>query len=487
MKARLIPSLFSASIFLLAGCMVGPNYVKPSTPMAPAFKEESSISSQATDGWKPAQPGDQTSRGNWWEVYEDPQLNGLEAQIDAANQTLKIAEANYRQARTAIRFNRSYEAPTIGTSPSISTVRDSANQPYFPSGLANNGSGDFTLPVDLSWEIDLWGRIRRSVTAAKEQTQASAADMAAVQLSLQAELAYDYFELRSADAEKKLLDDTVQAYSRALGLTENRFEGGAAPKSDVAQARTQLEDAQVLDTDIMVQRAEYEHAIAILIGKPPASFSLPPSPIDLKTTAIPAVPQVLPSDLLERRPDIAASERRMAAANEQIGIAEAAYYPTLNLSAIAGLQGTSALNWFNWPSRFWAVGPSFSETLFDAGRRRATKESAVAGYDANVATYRQTTLTAFQQVEDNLAVLRILSGESQQQHDATAAAEETLRLFQNRYAGGVDTYLQVVTSQTTALSNERNDIDIRRRQLDASVLLIKALGGDWNTSKLPKV
>ena len=487
MKARLISSLLSAATMLLVGCMVGPNYVRPSTPMAQSFKEEAPNLTQTSDGWKLAQPGDQTPRGNWWEIYADPQLNGLEAQIDSANQTLKIAEANFRQARTAIRFNRSSEAPTIGAAPNISTVRDSANQPYFPQGLANNGSGDFTLPVDLSWEIDLWGRIRRSVTAAKEQAQASAADTAAVQLSLQAELAYDYFELRSADAEKKLLDDTVKAYSKALELTENRYEGGAAPKSDVAQARTQLEDARVLDTDITVERAQYEHAIAILIGKPPANFSLPPTPIDLQTPAIPGIPTVLPSDLLERRPDIAASERRMAAANEQIGIAQAAYYPTLNLTALAGLQGTSASNWFNWPSRFWAVGPSFSETLFDAGRRRATKESAVAAYDANVANYRQTTLTAFQQVEDNLAVLRILAGESQQQRNATAAAEESLHLFENRYAGGVDTYLQVVTSQTTSLSNERNDIDIRRRQLDASVLLIKALGGDWNTTKLPKV
>ncbi len=487
MKISLIPYLLSGVTILLAGCMVGPNYVKPSTPIAPSFKEETPNLSQANDNWKPVRPGDLTPRGNWWEIYDDPQLNALEAQVDSANQTLKVAEANFRQARAAIRFNRSSEAPTIGTAPSISTVRDSANQPYFPSNLANNGNGDFILPVDLSWEIDLWGRIRRSVTAAKEQAQASAGDMAAVQLSLQAELAYDYFELRSADGEKKLLDDTVQTYSKALELTENRFEGGAAPKSDVAQARTQLEDAQVLDTDIMVQRAQYEHAIAILIGKPPADFSLPPSPIDLHTPAIPAVPEVLPSELLERRPDIAASERRVAAANEQIGIAQAAYYPALNLSALAGFQGTSAAEWFLWPSRFWAVGPTVSETLFDAGRRRATKESAIAAYDANVANYRQTTLTAFQQVEDNLAVLRILAGESQQQHNATAAAEESLRLFENRYAGGVDTYLQVVTSQTTALSNERNDIDIRRRELDASVLLIKAVGGDWNVTKLPKV
>jgi NodT family efflux transporter outer membrane factor (OMF) lipoprotein len=487
MKARPIPSLLSLVTILLAGCMVGPNYVKPSTPLAPAFKEQASAPSQANNGWKLAQPGDQTPRGNWWEIYDDSQLNGLEAQIDSANQTLKIAEANFRQARAAIRFNRSFEAPTIGVAPNISAVRDSANQPYFPSDLANNGTGDFTLPVDLSWEIDLWGRIRRGVTAAREQAQASASDMAAARLSLHAELAYDYFELRSDDAEKKLLDDTVHAYSKAFGLTENRFEGGAAPKSDVAPARTQLKDAQVLDTDITVERAEYEHAIAILIGKPPANFSLPPSPIDLHTPAIPTIPQVLPSELLERRPDIAASERRMAGANEQIGIAQAAYYPTLNLSALAGFEGASASDWLNWPSRFWAVGPSLSETLFDAGRRRATKESAIAAYDGNVANYRQTTLTAFQQVEDNLAVLRILAGESQQQHSATAAAEETLRLFMNRYAGGVDTYLQVVTSQTTALSNERNDIDIRRRQLDASVLLIKAFGGGWDTSQLPRM
>jgi NodT family efflux transporter outer membrane factor (OMF) lipoprotein len=481
-------SIFACiSVALLSGCMVGPKYKKPSAPLAPSFKEAPTDTAQRTDGWKPAHPGDQGPRGNWWENYGDPQLNALEDQVDSSNQTLKIAEANFRRARTTIRFNRAAEAPTIGVSPSIAAVRDSANGPYFPANLANGGEGYFALPVDLSWEIDLWGRVRRSVTAAKEETQASAADMAAVQLSLHAELAIDYFELRSADAEKKLLDDTVRAYSHALQLTENRFEGGAAPKSDVAQARTQLEDARVLDSDITAQRAQYEHAIAILTGKPPAAFSMQPLPLDLNTPGLPEIPSVLPSELLERRPDIAATERRMAAANEQIGIAQAAYYPALSLSALAGFQGTSALNWLNWPSRFWAVGPSMSETLFDAGRRRATKEAAVAGYDATVANYRQTTLTAFQQVEDNLAVLRVLTTESQQQRNATGAAEETLRLFQNRYAGGVDTYLQVVTSQTTALSNERNDIDIRRRQLDASVLLIKALGGDWNTAKLPKL
>ena len=482
-----IAAVAGTSLLLLTGCMVGPQYKTPSTPMTASFKEAPTLTSKPADGWTLATPADSTVRGPWWQQYQDAQLNSLESQVDGANQTLQMAEANYRQARAAIQYNRSFEAPTIGTGPGVATMRDSANQPYFPSTLANNGEGNFTLPVDLSWEIDLWGRIRRSVTAAKEETQASAGDVASVRLSLHAELAIDYFELRSADAEKDLLDGTVQAYSQALQLTQNRFEGGVAPMSDVAQAKTQLQDAQVMDSDITAIRAEYEHAIAILIGKPPAAFSLPAVPLNLTPPNLPAIPRVVPSDLLERRPDIAAAERRMAAANEQIGIAQAAYYPTLNLTGITGLQGTSALNWLTWPSRFWAVGPEFSETLFDAGRRHAVKESALAGYDSSVANYRETTLGAFQQVEDNLTVLRVLSTEAEQQHQATAAAEQTLQLFMNRYQGGVDTYLQVVTSQTTALNNERNDIDIMRRQLDASVLLIKALGGDWNRSQLPPV
>jgi NodT family efflux transporter outer membrane factor (OMF) lipoprotein len=306
-------------------------------------------------------------------------------------------------------------------------------------------------------------------------------------LSLHAEVAIDYFEVRSADAQKKLLDDTVNAYSEALDLTKNRFEGGAAPKSDVAQAQTQLDAARVQASDITVQRAQYEHALAILIGKPPAACNLAPIPFNLQPPTMPSIPVALPAQLLERRPDIAAAERRMAAANDQIGIAQAAYYPTLNLAAVAGLEGTSLLNWFNWPSRLWAVGPGLSETLFDAGRRRATEESARAGYDGAIANYRQTVLTSFRQVEDNIVVLYVLQTESAQQHEATGAAEEALRLFQNRYAGGVDTYLQVVTSQTTALANERNDIDIMRRQFEANVLLVKALGGGWDISILPKL
>jgi NodT family efflux transporter outer membrane factor (OMF) lipoprotein len=474
-----------ALLLLTAGCMVGPKYSRPSAPTAPAFKESSEWTQG--DGWKVAQPNDTALRGKWWELYGDTKLNELEEQVDPSNQTLKEAEANFRQARAAIRFNRAAEAPTIGVAPSISAVRASANQPYTSPSLVNNGTGDFTLPVDLSYEVDLWGRIRRTVTAAKEQAQASAADLDTVRLSLHAEVAIDYFEVRNADAQKQLLDDTVKAYSDALQLTKYRFEGGAAPRADVAQAQTQLDQTRVQASDIMVQRAQYEHALAILIGKPPAEFHLPPIPINVQAAALPEVPVNLPAQLLERRPDIAEAERRMAAANEQIGIAKAAYYPTLNIAAIAGLEGTSALNWFQWPSRFWAVGPILSETLFDAGRRRATTESALAGYDGNVANYRQTVLNAYQQVEDNLVALHILNTESAQQHSATTSAEESLQLSQNRYAGGVDTYLQVVIWQTTALTNERNDIDIMRRRLEANVLLIKALGGGWDTSQLPKV
>jgi NodT family efflux transporter outer membrane factor (OMF) lipoprotein len=339
------------------------------------------------------------------------------------------------------------------------------------------------LPLDVSYELDVWGRVRRTVSASREEAQATAGDLATVNLSLHAELAYDYFELRSADAQKKLLDDTVKTYQDALQLTVSRFDGGAAPKSDVAQAQTQLQTTIVQDTDIGVQRQQYEHAIAILIGKPPAAFTLPATPLNLVP---PDIAAGLPSQLLERRPDIAAAERRVAEANDQIGIARAAYYPTIILGGSAGFEGDSITNWFSWPSRFWAVGPSLAETIFDGGRRRATSTAAGANYDATVANYREYTLTAFQQVEDNLVALRILSQEAQQQKDATASAQESLQIFTNRYVGGEDPYLQVLTAQSIALQNERNDVDILRRRMDASVLLIKALGGGWTVSDLPK-
>ncbi len=479
--------VFAVSGFLallLSGCMVGPKYAKPSVPLAPAFKEQPPESFQETDGWRQAQPGDQTSRGNWWQIFGDPQLNALEEGLTVSNQDLKVAEARLREARATIRFNRSQEFPTISTSPSILSVRDSENQPYFPDSQANNGTGNFALPVDFSYEVDLWGRIRRTVSASKEEAQATAGDLETVSLSLHAELAVDYFELRSADAQKQLLDDTVKDYTESVELTQNRFEGGAAPKSDVAQAQTQLDGARVQDTDIAVMRAQYEHAIATLIGKPPAQFSITPAP---KTALkLPVIPVGLPASLLERRPDIAAAERRVAEANDQIGIARAAFYPSLVIGAEGGFEADSIANWFTWPSRLWAVGPQMSQTLFDAGRRRAVSESATANYDGTVAAYRQTALTAFQEVENNLAALRILEKEAQQQHEATSSAQETLQLFTNRYEGGVDNYLQVITAQTVALENERNDIDIQRRRMDASVLLVKAIGGGWNTSQLPK-
>jgi NodT family efflux transporter outer membrane factor (OMF) lipoprotein len=484
---RLFPISTGIAALLLAGCMVGPQYKRPAAITSPSFKEAPPPQTAKSDGWEPGQPSDQKLKGDWWRMYQDPQLNALEAQVDSANQTLKASEANFRAARAAIGYARSNEAPTIGTNPGVSSLRESANEPYFLTSLANNGTGDFTLPVDMNYEIDLWGRIRRGVTSARDEAQASAADMESVRLSLHAEVATDYFGLRSADGQEKLLDDTIQAYESALELTKERLNGGLALESDVTQAQAQLDQARVQRSDVDVQRSQFEHAIAVLIGKPPAELGIPPSPVNVQPPQLPEIPGVLPSELLERRPDIAADERRMAAANEQIGIAEAAYYPSLSLSGIVGMEGTSALNWFSWPSRFWAVGPSLSQTIFDGGRRRATTERARAGYDATVANYRQTTLTAFQEIEDNLAAQRILQKESEQQHHATSAALQSLQIFEQRYEGGLDLYLEVITSQTTALADQRNDIDIMRRRLDASVLLIKALGGGWDAQQLPKV
>ena len=480
-------ALPTIALVTLSGCMVGPKYATPPVPISPTFTEPGPSTFKEMDGWKTAQPDDQALRGKWWEIFGDPQLDALEDQIDLHNQMLKQAEANFREARAAIRVSRSSQAPTITTGPSVGAERLSANQPYFNRVLANNGSGNLSLPFDLNYEVDLWGRVRRTVTASVEQAQASAADMETARLSLHAELAFDYFDLRSADTQEKLLEATAKAYQEALQLTQDRYDGGAAPLSDVTQARTQWQGAQVAMTDIRVQRAEYEHAIAVLTGKPPAAVTLASVSFAEHPPNLPGIPGALPSQLLERRPDIAAAERRMAAANEQIGIAQAAFYPTLSLSAVAGLVGTSPLNWLTWPSRMWAVGPALSQTLYDHRLRRANSDIALAGYEATVAAYRQSALTAFQQVEDNLAALRELETEAQQQHAETESAEQSLSLFNTRYEGGVDTYLQVITWQTAALQNERNDIDILRRRLEAEVLLIKALGGGWDTTKLPQV
>lgn len=487
---RLIPLALLSLATIFAGCKVGPNYVRPQAAAPPAYQEAPPASAQTdvqAGQWKAATPADAALKGNWWQLFSDPKLAQLEEQVATANQTLKAAEANFRSARSAIGVSKSYLAPTISTAPSVGAVRESANQPYFTTANANGGEGNFDLPIDLNYELDLWGRIRRGVTSAREQAQAAAADLATARLSLQAELALDYFNLRATDAQIQLLNDTVKAYTEALNLTKARYDEGVAPLSDVSQAQTQLDTAQVTLTDLGNDRAAYQHAIAVLIGQPPADFHLDPLPHGNDSSVLPAIPAGIPSQLLERRPDIASMERRMASANEQIGIAQAAYYPTLSLSATAGFLGTSALNWFSWPSRMWAVGPTLTQTLFDAGRRKSNVAIAQAQYDATVANYRQTVLTSFQQVEDNLAALRVLQQEAAQQHAATKSAEQTLDLFTTRYQGGVDTYLQVITSQTAALQNERNDIAIQLRRQQASVLLIKALGGGWTTAQLPPV
>ncbi|MCU1291863.1 MAG: efflux system, outer rane lipoprotein NodT family [Bryobacterales bacterium] len=461
---------------LLASCTVGPKYSKATVPAAPSFSEQP----PEGNGWTAGKPSDAQMRGNWWEIYGDADLNALEQQVAAANQTLKISEANFVQARAQIQYNRSNLYPTVSVGPAINSNRISGNN---PSGFPGRQYAIFDTPISVSYDVDLWGRIRRSIAAAREQYQASAADMENVRLELQTELAVDYFEARGLDAQKVILDDNVTAYQKALQLTRNRFAGGVASKAEVAQAQTQLDQTEAQDIDIGVARAQYVHAIAVLTGRNPEQFEMAREPL---TQQPPAVPTGVPSQLLERRPDIAAAERQMASANEQIGIARSAFFPDLVISATGGLQSGSIVNWFTWPSRFWAVGPQMVETIFDAGRRRSQVTSAQAGYDSTVARYRQTALTAFQEIEDNLAALRILEQEQAKQHEATEAALESVALTTNRYKGGLVTFLDVVQAQTIALNNEQAENLILRRRMGASVQLIRALGGGWDTGKLPQ-
>lgn len=476
-------SLLGLAALLLASCTVGPRYSKPAVPSTPTYKEAPPNSFKEAGAWQPAKPGDDALRGKWWEIFSDPELNALEEQVDPANLNIKIEAERFLQSRAAIRFDRASQYPTISTGPGIESLRLSSNRPNTLAG-ATHPTGDFVLPLDLSYEVDLWGRIRRTISAAREEAQATAGDLATVALSIHSELAVDYFELRSLDARGEILSNTVKAYTKAYDLTQNRYRGGVAAKQEVAQAQTQLNTTQAQLTDIGELRAQYEHAIAVLLGKPPATFNLAAAP--LKATP-PPIPVGVPSELLERRPDIASAERRLAEANDQIGIAKAAFYPTLTLSGSAGFEGRTIVDWFTWPSRFWAVGPGLSEILYDSGRRRATLESAGFNYDATVASYRQTTLTAFQQVEDNLAALRVLEKEAREQRQAVESSQNLVDLSFNRYKGGVDTYLQVITSQTINLTNQETEVDILRRRMDASVLLIKALGGGWDVSKLPTI
>jgi NodT family efflux transporter outer membrane factor (OMF) lipoprotein len=468
-------ALMACAVLFAAGCAVGPRYSRPAAPVPEAFKE-------TPPNWRPAQPADEIQRGKWWEVFHDPQLNALEEQVNVSNQNLKAAQAQFLQARALVRFNRANYYPTVTAGLGITENRISSNRPVRAVTGTKTSYADITLPVDVSYEADVWGRIRKSVEAAREDAQASAADVETVSLSLHAELAVDYFEARTFDAEQQLLNSTVTAFEQALQLTQNRYNGGVASGVDVAQAQTQLETTRAQAIDIQVQRAQFEHAIAVLVGQPASSFALPPVAL---ATPPPTIPPGLPSELLERRPDIAASERRMAAANARIGVARAAYFPTIGLSGSGGFESTSITTLLSGPSGLLAAGVSATVTAFDGGRRRAINEQARAVYDQTVANYRETVLQAFQEVEDNLAALRILEREAQTQQAAVDAAERSLQLSNNRYKGGVVTYLEVLTAQSTALSNERVAVDILRRRMAASVLLVKALGGGWSIKNLP--
>jgi NodT family efflux transporter outer membrane factor (OMF) lipoprotein len=468
--------LIIASGILLtsAACTIGPNYVKPAVPVPPKYKEMA--------GWKVAQPGDSVIRGAWWKLFNDPHLNSLEAGIDISNQNIIQAEAQYRQALTLVQAARAGYFPAVTAGASYTRSRSSASTVSSASGITFS---DYSLPVDATWDLDVWGRVRRTVEANRANAQASEADVESARLSAQTSLAQDYFQLRALDTQKKILDDTVTAYRESLKLTKNLYAGGVVSKADVLQAETQLKTTQAQAIDIGVQRAQLEHAIALLIGKSASEFSIPFSPLAVATSLnLPEIPIGLPSELLERRPDIASAERSVSAANAQIGVAEAAFYPTIALGASAGLQSSSLSKWLKWPSRFWAVGPAIAETIFEGGLRHALTEDARAAYDANVAFYRQTVLSGFQQVEDNLAALRVLEEEAGVQGEAVKASGQTVEVITNQYKAGIVSYLNVISAQAIALNNERTAAQIMGNRLTAAVLLIKALGGGWNISAL---
>ena len=475
------------TLWLLHGCTVGPAYHRPAVPSPPAFKE--------ADGWKVAQPRDDALHGDWWLLFNDPQLNALEKQVNVSNQNIAGAFAAFQQARALVKEARAQYYPTLTVGPSVTRSRTSANLAQSGSAGVALGAGatatpvssgrtftDYDLPFDASWTPDLWGRVRNAVKGNVAAAQASAADLENTRLTAQAELAVDYYQLRTQDSLKQLLDATVVAYQQSLQVNQALYDTGIGGEEAVAQAEVQLQATQAQDSNLGIARAQYEHAIAVLIGQPASAFSIAAEPL---TAQPPAIPIGVPSQLLERRPDVAADERLMAQANAQIGVATAAYFPTLTLSATAGLESSSLSNWLSWPSRYWSVGPALSETLFDGGLRRATVQQYQAAYDQTVATYRQAVLTAFQQVEDNLAALRILSQQIEQQDAAVAAAQRYLAIASDRYQLGLDPYLDVITAQTTLLSNQQTAATLRMQQLTDSVQLIEALGGGWDAAQLP--
>ncbi|HVT09367.1 MAG TPA: efflux transporter outer membrane subunit [Polyangia bacterium] len=468
LAAPLLAATFSG------GCLVGPNYKRPDAPTPVAFKEQ-----PPPGAWKTAQPSDAAIRGKWWEIFGDAQLNALEEKIAVSNQTLKASTAQYLAALDQVRVARAAYFPTAGVSAAATRIRISENQPNIVRGVTRLDYSLLTLQGQAQWEPDLWGQVRRTVEQARATAQANAADLANVALSLQAELAADYFQLRGLDVQKRLLENTLASDADALQLARVRFNGGVANAVDVAQAETQYRTVKAQAIDTGVARAQFEHAIATLIGVPASAFALPPNPVVISP---PPVPSAVPSALLERRPDVAAAERRTAAANAQIGVAVAAYYPNLTLTAAGGFASGSLGTLLQVPSLLWSLGASAVETLFDAGRRHALTDQARDLYAAQVATYRESVLVAFQEVEDNLAALRILDEEAQAQTAAVDSARESLSLSNKRYKGGVTTYLEVLTAQTIQLSNERTQADVATRRLLASVQLIKALGGGWGNA-----
>jgi NodT family efflux transporter outer membrane factor (OMF) lipoprotein len=464
----------AAALTLVGGCLVGPNYVRPPAPATAKFKE--------AGDWKPAQPNDAASRGNWWEIFGDAKLNALVEQVNVSNENVRTAEAQLRQAEALVAQSRAGLWPTLAVSTSVT-------RSYTPNiqGAGSNTSAPvnvFNLPLTASWAPDLWGSVRRTIESNVANAQASAANVANARLLAQAQLAINYFQLRSLDAQRALLETSAAEYQKSLDLTRNRYNAGVAGRVDVVQAETQLKSTQAQAINVGVQRAQLEHAIAILIGKAPADVAIERDKMDM---SIPAVPAGLPSQLLERRPDIAAAERRIAAANAQIGVATAAYYPTLTLSGTAGFRTNTASDWLTVPHRFWSVGPALAETLFDGGSRRAVTQQAQAAYDANVSTYRQSVLTAFQQVEDNLAALRILEEAARAQDDAVKAARQSTELTVNQYKAGTVTYLNVVVVQAAQLNNEISAVSTLGQRLVAAVTLVQALGGGWDATQVSLV
>jgi NodT family efflux transporter outer membrane factor (OMF) lipoprotein len=464
----------SVGTLLFTGCAVGPKYRTPSLPTPPAYKE--------IGNWKTAQPNDNNLGGNWWEIFQDSELNALEQQINVSNQNLKAAVAQYQQSRAALRYVRADYYPTVTASPSATRERFSNNRPPASSGLDGLTFNDFVLPLNLSYQVNAWGRVSRNVESFREQAQASAGDLAVVSLSMHAALAVDYFAARTLDAEEKLLQDTVTQYQQAFQLNQDRYEGGLASEVEVEQARTILETTRAQMIDVGVARAQFEHATAVLLGKAPADFTLPPLPL---TAPPPPIPVGIPSELLERRPDIAAAERRVASANAQVGLAKAAYYPLVNILGTGGFESGTITTLLQGPSALWSVGASAAVTVFDVGRRRAFNDQAKAAYDSSVAFYRETVLSSFQQVEDNLAALRVLEQEAGVQETAVQAAQRSLDLSNTRYEGGVTSYLEVITAQNAALSDEVTAVNILGRRMASAVLLMEALGGGWNRSVLP--